>query len=98
MKVKLDRIDQLPNISSHFVFLTDINTHFTSKFSFTVPKEFSSKVCRFIEESTFTELDISIIPLRGSKEMMEITSYIPNDPDSKKVFRLMEYIRDKSNE
>lgn len=98
MKVKLYRIDQLPNRSSHFVFLTDINTHFTSKFSFTVSKEFSSKVCRFIEESTFTELDISIIPLSNGKEMMEITRYIPNDPNSKKVFRLTEYIRDKSYE
>lgn len=96
MKVKLDRIDYLPNGSAYIVFLTDINTHFTSKFSFTVPKEFSSKVCRFIEESIFTELDVSIIPLREGKEMMEITSYIQNDPNSKKVFRLTEYIRDKS--
>lgn len=98
MKVKLYRIDQLPNGSSHLVFLTDINTHFTSKFSFTVPKEFSSKVCRFIEENTFSELDVSIIPLREGKEMMEITSYIPNDPNSKKVFRLTEYTRDRSYE
>lgn len=98
MNVKLDRIDYLPNGSAHIVFLTDINTHFTSKFSFTVSKEFSSKVCRFIEESTFTKLDVSIIPLREGKEMMEITSYIPNDPNSKKVFRVTEYIRDKSYE
>lgn len=98
MKVKLYRIDQLPSGSSHLVFLTDINTHFASKFSFTVPKEFSSKVCRFIEESTFTELDISIIPLSNGKEMMEITSYIPYDSKSNKVFRLTEYIRDKNNE
>lgn len=98
MKVKLYRIDQLPNGSAHIVFLTDINTYFTSKFSFTVPKEFSSKVCRFIEENTFPELDISIITLSNGKEMMEITSYIPNDPNSKKVFRLTEYIRDKSYE
>jgi hypothetical protein len=98
MKVKLYRIDQLPSGSSHLVFLTDINTHFTSKFSFTVPKEFSSKVCRFIEESTFTELDVSIIPSSRGKEMMEITSYVPYDPKSKTVFRLTEYTRDKSNE
>lgn len=98
MKVKLYRIDQLPNGSSHFVFLTDINTHFTSKFSFTVPKEFSSKVCCFIEENIFPELDVSIIPLSNGKEMMEITSYIPYDSKSNKVFRLTEYIRDKNNE
>lgn len=98
MKVTLYRIDQLQNGSAHIVFLTDINTHFTSKFSFTVPKEFSSKVCRFIEESTFTELDVSLIPIREGKEVMEITSYIPNDPKSNKVFRLTEYIRDKNNE
>lgn len=50
MKVTLDRIEQLKNGSAHIVFFTDINTHFTSKFSFTVPKAFASTVCRYIEE------------------------------------------------
>ena len=101
MKVTLDRIEQLQNGSAKIVFFTDINTPFTSKFSFTVPKAFASRACRYIVENTFgygSELDISIIPSSRCKEMMEITSYVPFDSKSKTVFRLTEYIRDKSNE
>lgn len=101
MKVTLDRIEQLQNGSAHIVFFTDINTHFTGRFSFTVPKAFASTACRFIVENTFgygTELDVSIIPIREGKEMMEITSYVPYDPKSKTVLRLTEYSRDKNNE
>ena len=42
MKVTLDRIKQLQNGAAHIVFFTDMNTHFTSRFSFTVPKAFAS--------------------------------------------------------
>ena len=101
MKVTLDRIEQLQNGAAHIVFITNINTHFNGRFSFIVPKAFASTACRYIVENTFgygTELDVSIIPIREGKEVMEITSYIPNNPDSKIVFRLTEYIRDKRNE
>lgn len=101
MKVTLDRIERLPNGSAHIVFITDISTNFTGKFSFTVPKAFASRACRYIVENTFgygTELDISVIPSSKGKEMMEITSYVPYDSKSKTVFRLTQYIRDKTNE
>ena len=98
MKVLLDKIEQLQNGAAHIVFFTDINTHFVGTFSFTVPKAFASTVCKYIIENTFgygTELDISIIPLSNGKEMMEITSYTPNDSKSNKVLRITQYTRDK---
>ena len=98
MKVLLDKIENTPNGAAHIVFFTNVNTHFVGTFSFTVPKAFASTVCKYIIENTFdygTELDISIIPLSNGKEMMEITSYIPNDPKSNKVLRITQYIRDK---
>lgn len=97
MKVTLDRIEQLKNGSAHIIFITNINTHFNGKFSFTVPKAFASTACRYIVENTFgygTELDVSIIPIREGKEVMEITSYIPNDSKSKNVLRITEYSRE----
>lgn len=101
MKVTLDRIEQLRNGSAHIIFITNINTHFTGRFSFTVPKAFASTACRYIVENTFgygTELDINIITSSENKEVMDITSYFPNNPNSKIVFRLTEYICDKNNE
>lgn len=98
MKVLLDKIENAPNGAAHIVFFTDVNTHFVGTFSFTVPKAFAATVCKYIIENTFdygTELDISIIPLSNGKEMMEITSYIPNDPKYNKVLRITQYIRDK---
>jgi hypothetical protein len=100
MKVILDKIERLQNGAAHLVFFTDINTHFTGRFSFTVPKAFASTACRFIVENTFDyglELDISIIPLSNGKEMMEITSYIPNDSKSNKVLRITEYSRENKD-
>lgn len=97
MNVTLDKIEQLQNGAAHLVFFTDVNTHFMSTFSFTVPKAFASTVCKYIIENTFgygTELDISIIPLSNGKETMEITSYSSID-GSKTILHISQYIRDK---
>lgn len=99
MKVLLDKIENTSNGAAHIIFLTDINTHFMSTFSFTVPKAFASTVCKYIIENTFgygAELDISIIPLSNGKETMEITSYSPID-GSKTMLHISQYIRDKHN-
>lgn len=97
MKVLLDKIENTPNGAAHIVFFTDVNTHFVSTFSFTVPKAFASTVCKYIIENTFgygTELDISIIPLSNGKETMEITSYSAVD-GFKTILHISQYIRDK---
>ncbi len=96
MNVMLDKIEQLPNGAARLVFFTDVNTHFMSTFSFTIPKAFASTACRYIVENTFgygIKLDISIVPLSDGKEMMEIMSYSPIG-NSKSVLRITQYTRD----
>ena len=77
MQVVLNKIEQLSNGAAHIVF----NTEFDGVFSFTVPKAFAARICKFIVESTFSYNALLFVNMvvweRSGEESILLTSYSP---------------------
>jgi hypothetical protein len=80
----LDKIEQLPNGDARISFNNNLIfrnwTHTdqvptTKLLSFTVPKEFALRVCRYIVENSFgygNQINITFVKLSDGKERMNI--------------------------
>lgn len=100
MNVMLDKIEQLPNgdacISFNSSLIFNNWTHTdqvptTKLLSFTVQKEFASRVCRYIVENSFgygNQIDITFMQYSNGKEGMIIVSYSLSDPKNKTEMQL----------
>jgi len=100
MNVMLDKIEQLPNGDARISFNNNLIfrnwTHTdqvptTKLLSFTVPKEFALRVCRYIIENSFgygNQIDISFMQYSNGKEGMIIVSYSLSNPKNKTEMQL----------
>lgn len=87
MRVTLDKIERLQNGDARVSFNNNLTFHnwthtdqvpTTKLLSFTVQKEFASRVCRYIVENSFgygNQIDITFMQYSNGKEGMIILSY-----------------------
>lgn len=100
MNVMLDKIEQLPTGDARISFNNNLIFHnwvstdqvpTTKLLSFTVQKEFASRVCRYIVENSFgygNQIDITFMQYSNGKEGMIIVSYSLSDPKNKTEMQL----------
>ena len=98
MKVKLDRIEQLPNGDARIVINNAVITNFSNKrlLSFTIPEGLAGRACRFIIDTAFNpnnESGFELNILNNSKEkLIEIISHsLGNHKD---VYYISQYTLD----
>lgn len=100
MNVMLDKIEQLPNGDARISFNNNLIFHnwtstdqvpTTKLLSFTIPKEFALRVCRYIVENSFgygNQIDISFMKFSDGKDRMNILSYSLSNPKNQTEMQL----------